>query len=155
MTVQATTYVPPSSDYVSEKFINYLMHDGKKSVARRIFSDMLQEIERRGHKDARGTFFRALDNAKPAMEVRPKRIGGSIYQVPFEVNPKRQQMLAFRWILGAARARKGAAMYKALTQEVLDAADGTGSSIKKKDDVEKMAAANRAFAHYARFSRKR
>jgi small subunit ribosomal protein S7 len=152
---KVTTYTPPGSDEVSEKFINYVMLHGKKTVARRIFNDMLKEIEKRGHKSAREMFFRAIDNAKPAMEVRPKRIGGAVYQVPFEVNPKRQQMLCFRWILDAARKRKGSPMYKRLTQEVLDAAEGTGTAIKKKEDVERMAAANRAFAHYARFAKRK
>lgn len=152
---KVTTYIPPASDPVSEKFINYLMLDGKKTTARRIFNTMLEEIERRGHKNGRDIFFRAIENSKPAMEVRPKRIGGSVYQVPFEVSPGRQQMLAFRWLLGAARKRKGSPMYKRLTQEILDAADSTGTAVKKKEDVERMAAANRAFAHYARFARRR
>jgi len=155
MTVQVTTYIPPTSDPISEKFINYVMLAGKKTIARQIFADMLKEIEKRGHKNPREIFFRAIENAKPAMEVRPKRVGGSIYQVPFEVSPKRQQMLSFRWILGAARGRKGSPMYKRLTQEILDAAESQGIAIKKKEDVERMAAANRAFAHYARFSKRR
>lgn len=155
MKTKTTTYVPPHSDYTSEKFINTIMLDGKKTVARRIFNDMLKEVERRGHKDPKGTFLRAIDNTKPAMEVRPKRVGGAVYQVPFEVPVKRQQMLSFRWILTAARGRKGMPMYKRLTAEILEAAEGTGSAIKKKDDVEKMAQANRAFAHYARFTKKK
>lgn len=155
MTNQITTYLPPNSDELSEKFINYIMLAGKKTVARRIFNDMLTDVEKRGHKNAKETFMRAVENTKPTMEVRPKRIGGSIYQVPFEVSPQRQRMLSFRWILTAARGRKGAPMYKRLTQEILDAAEGTGSAAKKKDDVERMAAANRAFAHYARFARRK
>ena len=155
MTVQITTYIPPNSDLVTEKFINYIMLDGKKSIARRIFNDMLTEVEKRGHKNAREMFFRAIENTKPSMEVRPKRVGGSIYQVPFEVSQKRQQMLSFRWIINAARARKSSPIFKRLTQEILDAAENTGTAVKKKEDVERMAAANRAFAHYARFSRRR
>lgn len=155
MTNQITTYLPPNSDETSEKFINYVMLDGKKTVARRIFNDMLKELEKRGHKNAKETFFRAIENTKPTMEVRPKRIGGSIYQVPFEVGPQRQRMLSFRWILDGARKRKGAPMYKKLTQEILDASEGTGGAVKKKEDVERMAAANRAFAHYARFAKKK
>jgi small subunit ribosomal protein S7 len=154
MTVNITTYIPPDSDPVTEKFINYVMLAGKKNVARRILENMLAEIAKRGHKDPKAIFIRAIENAKPSMEVRPKRVGGSVYQVPFEVNPKRQQMLAFRWIINAARARKGAPMYKCLTQEILDASDSTGTAVKKKDDVERMAASNRAFAHYARFSKR-
>ena len=155
MTTQVTTYIPPNSDQVSEKFINYVMLDGKKTIARRIFNEMLEEIGKRGHKNPRDIFFRAIENTKPAMEVRPKRIGGSVYQVPFEVSPKRQQMLSFRWLINGARKRKNLPMHKALTQEILDAADNTGAAVKKKEDVERMAAANRAFAHYARFSRRR
>lgn len=155
MKTKTTTYVPPHSDFTSEKFINTIMLDGKKTVARRIFNNMLGELERRGNKNPKETFLRAIDNTKPAMEVRPKRVGGAVYQVPFEVPVKRQQMLSFRWILTAARGRKGMPMYKRLTAEILEAAEGTGSAIKKKDDVEKMALANRAFAHYARFTKKK
>jgi len=150
-----TTYVPPDSDEVSEKFINYLMLDGKKNISRRIFNDMLKEIEKRGQKNSREVFFRAIENSKPSMEVRPKRVGGSIYQVPHEVTPKRQQMLAFRWILTGARGRKGSPIYKRLTQEILDAAENTGAAVKKKEDVQRMAQANRAFAHYARFTKRK
>ncbi len=155
MKTKITTYVPPHSDFTSEKFINKIMLDGKKTVARRIFNDMLSELERRGNKNPKETFLRAIDNTKPSMEVRPKRVGGAVYQVPFEVPVKRQQMLSFRWILNAARGRKGMPMFKRLTSEILEAAEGTGSAIKKKDDVEKMAQANRAFAHYARFTKKK
>jgi len=155
MTVRITTYVPPNSDEVSEKFINYVMWDGKKSIARSIFNNVLAELERRGNKEPKAVFLRAIENAKPTMEVRPKRVGGSIYQVPFEVTPKRQQMLSFRWIIGDARGRKGAPMYKRLAQSIAEAAENSGTAIKKKDDVERMAAANRAFAHYARFNKKK
>jgi small subunit ribosomal protein S7 len=155
MKTKTTTYVPPHSDFTSEKFINTIMLDGKKSIARRIFNDMLKEIEKRGSKNPKETFLKAIDNTKPAMEVRPKRVGGAVYQVPFEVPAKRQQMLSFRWIITAARKRKGVAMYKRLTAEIVEASEGTGSAIKKKDDVEKMAQANRAFAHYARFTKKK
>lgn len=155
MKTKTTTYVPPHSDFTSEKFINTIMLDGKKSTARRIFNDMLGEVEKRGSKNAKETFLRAIENTKPAMEVRPKRVGGAVYQVPFEVPAKRQQMLSFRWIITAARKRKGIPMYKRLTAEIVEASEGTGSAVKKKDDVEKMAQANRAFAHYARFTKKK
>ena len=151
MSIKITTYIPPNSDETTEKFINYLMLDGKKNTARKIFADMLVEIEKRGHKNPTDIFKRGIETAKPSMEVRPKRVGGSIYQVPFEVSPKRQQMLAFRWILTAARGRKGKPMAQLLAQEILEASDGTGTAVKKKDDVHRMAAANRAFAHYARY----
>lgn len=146
-----TTYIPPNSDPTSEKFINYIMKRGKKGVARNIFENTLGELEKRGHKTPRDTFRRAIDNVKPGLEVRPKRVGGAVYQVPFEVSPKRQQMLAFKWVLTAARSRKGIPMYKKLAQELLDAAEGVGSAVKKREDVHKMAQANKAFAHFARY----
>ncbi len=155
MKTKITTYIPPLSDETSEKFINYIMEGGKKTIARTIFNDMLGEIEKRGHKEPRELFFRAIENTKPAMEVRPKRIGGAVYQVPFEVNPKRQRMLSFRWLIDGARKRKGMPMFKRLTLEILEASDGNGGAVKKKDDVERMAQANRAFAHYARFTKKK
>ena len=155
MKTKITTYVPPLSDETSEKFINTIMEGGKKTIARKIFNEMLAEIEKRGHKEPRELFFRAIENTKPAMEVRPKRIGGAVYQVPFEVNPKRQRMLSFRWLINGARGRKGIPMYKRLTLEILEASDGNGGAVKKKDDVERMAQANRAFAHYARFTKKK
>lgn len=155
MKTKITTYVPPLSDETSEKFINYIMEGGKKTIARTIFNDMLGEIEKRGHKEPRELFFRAIENTKPTMEVRPKRIGGAVYQVPFEVNPKRQRMLSFRWLIDGARKRKGMPMFKRLTLEILEASDGNGGAVKKKDDVERMAQANRAFAHYARFTKKK
>ena len=155
MKTKITTYIPPMSDETSEKFINTIMLAGKKNTARRIFNDMLAEIEKRGHKEPKELFFRAIENTKPVMEVRPKRIGGAVFQVPFEVNPKRQRMLSFRWLINGARNRKGIPMYKRLTLEILEAADGNGGAVKKKDDVERMAQANRAFAHYARFTKKK
>lgn len=155
MKTKITTYIPPESDPTSEKFINYIMECGKKATARRIFNGMLSELEKRGHKAPKEVFLRAIDNAKPTMEVRPKRVGGAVYQVPFEVTPKRQQMLAFRWIINSARGRKGMPMAKRLTAEILEASEGTGVAVKKKDDVERMAHANRAFAHYARFTKKK
>ena len=155
MKTKITTYIPPLSDETSEKFINYIMEGGKKTIARTIFNDMLAEIEKRGHKEPRELLFRAIENTKPAMEVRPKRIGGAVYQVPFEVNPKRQRMLSFRWLIVGAHKRKGMPMFKRLTLEILEASDGNGGAVKKKDDVERMAQANRAFAHYARFTKKK
>lgn len=146
-----TKYIPPNSDPLTEKFICYVMKRGKKNIARRIFNDMLKELEKRGHKNAKDTFKHAVESVKPNMEVRPKRVGGAVYQVPLEVTPKRQQMLAFNWILTGARNRKGIPMYKRLAQEILDAAEGVGTAIKKRDDVHKMAHANKAFAHLARY----
>ena len=96
-------------------------------------------------------FYRAIENAKPAMEVKPKRVGGSIYQVPREVPPGRQEMLAFRWLLDAARNNKGTAMEIRLANEILQASENTGAAIKKKEDTHKMAQANKAFAHFAKY----
>lgn len=127
------------------------MHDGKKTIARKIFHDTLEEIKNKGSKDPEQVFERAIENVKPTMEVRPKRIGGGIYQIPIEVKPKRQTMLAFRWILGATRDKKGSPMAKRLAQELLDAANQMGTAMKKREDTHKMAAANKAFAHYARY----
>lgn len=155
MIKRITTYIPPNSDETSEKFINTIMTQGKKTIARRIFNDMLEELVKRGHKDPKEVFLRAIEKTKPTMEVRPKRVGGAVYQVPFEVPPKRQRMLSFRWIIGSARKRKGMPMAKRLTLEILEASDGNGAAIKKKDDVERMAQANRAFAHFARFNKKK
>lgn len=152
MTIRITKYMPPESDLVSEKFICYIMSRGKKTIARKIFADMLKEIEKRGHKNPKDTFKHAIESAKPSMEVRPKRVGGAVYQVPFEVNPRRQQMLAFNWILGGARSRKGMPIHKKLAIEIIEASEGMGTAIKKKDDVHKMAQANKAFAHLARFA---
>lgn len=146
-----TTYIPENSTPLQEKFINYIMDGGKKTIARKIFADTMEEIVKKGSKNSQQVFERAIENTKPSMEVRPKRIGGGIYQIPIEVKPKRQMMLAFRWILDAARSKKGSAMSKRLSQELLDAANQTGAAIKKKEDTHKMAAANKAFAHYAKF----
>lgn len=136
---------------MQEKFINYIMREGKKEIARRIFTDMLKELEKRGQKKPLDTFKLAIENARPTMEVRPKRIGGGVYQIPIEVTQNRQIMLSFRWIITAAKERKGAPMAKKLAIEILDTANGTGAAIKKKEDTHRMAQANRAFAHFARY----
>ena len=146
-----TTYIPKNSSPLQEKFINYLMLGGKKTVARKIFADTLGEIVKKGSKDPVQVFERAIENIKPSMEVRPKRIGGAVYQIPIEVKPNRQLMLAFRWILKAARDKKGSKMAIRLSQELLDAANQTGTAMKKKEDTHKMAASNKAFAHYAKY----
>ena len=134
-----------------EKFINYLMHDGKKTVARRIMKDTLDILQQRTKQDPVKVFKEALDNIKPAMEVRAKRIGGAVYQIPVEVKPYRQFQLACRWLLAAARGKKGSPMAKRLADELLQAANNEGASIKKKEDTHRMAQANKAFAHFARF----
>ncbi|MEQ1849686.1 MAG: 30S ribosomal protein S7 [Candidatus Peribacteraceae bacterium] len=145
-------YIPVGSDPLVEKFINCIMKQGKKSIARRIFSDALEIIKTRTKEAPMEVFNKALLNATPLVEVRPKRVAGSVYQVPIEVNPKRQQSLSIRWILGAARDRKGAKMAEKLALELLDASAEQGSAIKKKEDVYKMAQANKAYAHLAKMN---
>ncbi len=144
-------HIPQDSNPLQEKFINYIMLDGKKSIARRIFKEVLEEIRGKGHKNPEGVFEKAIANVEPSMEVRPKRIGGAVYQIPIEVKPKRRIMLSFRWILEAARKDKGSCVAKRIARQLLDAHEGTGSAVKKKEDTHKMAAANKAFAHYARY----
>lgn len=130
------------------KFVNALMWDGEKNVARKVVHDALTEIKERGMEPLE-TFEEAIRNVGPLMEIRSRRVGGANYQVPREVRPERRQALAFRWILDAARARKGSAMSKRLAEELINAAKNEGSAIKKKDDTHRMAEANRAFAHFA------
>src|ERR1035437_4078374 len=132
-------YIPEGSDPLMEKFINCLMMQGKKSIARGIFHDTLEIIKTRTKDPPLEVFNKALLNVTPVVEVRPKRVGGSVYQVPVEVNPKRQQALSIRWILTAARSRKGVPMAHKLALELLDASADQGAAIKKKQDVLKMA----------------
>jgi small subunit ribosomal protein S7 len=126
------------------------MKGGKKNVARKIFKDTLLKISEKD-KTPEKVFEKAIEMVKPTLEVRAKRIGGAVYQIPVEVKPERQVMLAFRWILLGARAKKGAPMAKKLADELMGAAAGEGSAIKKKDDTVRMAQANKAFAHYAKY----
>lgn len=141
----------PGADPLVEKFINYIMLGGKKSIARRIFNDAMKELKDRGQKNPLDTFKLAIDNASPSIEVRPKRVGGGVYQVPTEVNPNRQRILAMRWIRDAARAIKGKPIYKRLADILLETSKGEGPACKKKEDIHKMAAANKAFAHLAKY----
>lgn len=143
-------YIPQGSDPLLEKFICCLMKKGKKSTARKIFGDAVEVIKTRTKDPPMEIFSKALLNVTPLVEVRPKRVAGSVYQVPVEVNPKRQQALSIRWILNAARERKGIPMAQKLALELLDASTDQGAAIKKKQDVLKMAQANKAFAHLAR-----
>lgn len=142
-------YIPEGSDPNIEKFINSLMRHGKKSTARRIFWEALEIIKTRTKEEPLEVFNKALLNVTPLIEVRPKRVGGSVYQVPTEVGPKRQQSLSVRWVIQAARARKGMPMAQRLALELLDASADQGAAFKKKQDVLKMAQANKAFAHLA------
>lgn len=141
----------PGVDATVEKFINCIMLAGKKNTARRIFADMLAELARRGEENAMETFRRALENASPSIEVRPKRVGGGVYQVPTEVSPNRQRILSFRWIIDAARGIKGKPMHERLADVIGQTAANEGPAVKKKEDVHKMAQANKAFAHLAKY----
>lgn len=145
-------YIPEGSTALEERFINSMMSDGKKSTARRILSETFIDIGTQATgQDPERIFEKAIENVKPNMEVKPKRIGGAVYQIPVEVKPGRQLSLAFRWIIGAARAVKGKPMSKKLASVLVEAAAGTGPAVKKKDDAHKMAQANKAFAHFAKY----
>lgn len=140
---------PRYRDVTAAKFVNALMNRGKKSVAERIFYDAMDSIaEKTGGKDPLEVFKAALANARPRLEVKSRRVGGSTYQVPVEVRPVRQQALAIRWLIDFARKRPERGMSNALAAELLDAANSRGATIKKKDDTHRMADANKAFAHY-------
>jgi len=136
-------------DPLIDKFVNYIMKDGKKSLALGLINDTFSQIEAKGQKKPLEIFQKALENVMPKIEVRPKRVGGSIYQVPQEVKSKRQLFLAARWILDSARGKKGVDFAKALAAELIDAANETGNAVKKKLEVYKMAEANKAFARFA------
>jgi small subunit ribosomal protein S7 len=143
----------PDSKYNSTlvaKFINQVMRRGKKSTAEKIVYSAFALIEQKTKKPAIEVLEKALDNAGPILEVRPRRIGGATYQVPLEVSRDRKITLAMRWIISAARARQGKPMFEFLAQELLDAYHNEGVAVKKKEDTHRMAEANRAFAHYAR-----
>ncbi len=128
--------------------INRLMRRGKKSLATSIMYEALDLVESRAKRNPIEVFEQAINNATPMIEVKPRRVGGSTYQVPVEVNPYRRTTLAMRWLLNAARARSGRSMAEKLASELMDAANGQGAAIKKKDDTHRMAEANRTFAHY-------
>lgn len=137
-----------NSDIIA-RLINTVMERGKKSIAQGIVYAALDTIkEKKADMDPLEVFMQALENVKPRLEVKSRRVGGSTYQVPLEVPAERQVAVALRWIVGYSRGRKGMPMAKALASELLDAFENTGSSVKKKDDVHKMAKANQAFAHY-------
>ncbi|MGE4167791.1 MAG: 30S ribosomal protein S7 [Xanthobacteraceae bacterium] len=135
-------------DLVVSKFMNTLMRAGKKSVAERIVYGALETIERKTRQDPVRVFHEALDNVKPAIEVRSRRVGGATYQVPVEVRPERRQALAIRWLIQSARSRSEHSMTDKLSAELLDAANRRGSAVKKREDTHRMAEANKAFAHY-------
>lgn len=129
-------------------FINRLMRDGKKSLAQRILYRSFDMIEKRAKRPAIEIFEEALKNVAPQVEVKPRRVGGSTYQVPIPVDAHRQTTLAMRWLLTAARGRGGRSMIDKLASELLDASNGQGAAVKRRDDTHRMAEANRAFAHY-------
>ena len=130
------------------KFVNVLMTRGKKSVAERIIYGALDTIKSKSGKDPLEVFSQAVQNVKPVVEVKSRRVGGANYQVPVEVRPERRQALAFRWLIDAARARGEKTMAERLGNELADAYNKTGNAIKKREDVHRMAEANKAFAHY-------
>ncbi len=130
------------------RLINKVMKDGKKSIATRIVYDTLDIVEKRAKQPALEIMEEAMRNISPVLEVKPRRVGGSTYQIPVEVPPRRRASLAMRWLLAAARSRPGKSMAEKLAGELMDAAQGTGAAIKKKEDTHRMAEANRAFAHY-------
>ncbi len=148
---QSPKFMPIHSTELAERFINSIMKRGKKTVAREIFEDCMEIVKTRGYTKPHETFEKAIRNVTPTLEVRAKRIGGSVYQIPVEVQPKRQMALSFRWILAAARDKKGSPLAKRLANELIEACEGTGSAVKKKEDAFKMAQANKAFAHLAKY----
>ena len=141
----------PDPLYTSQlvtKFVNVVMRDGKKSVAERILYNALDVIRERTGDDPMKVFKRAIENVKPAFEVKSRRVGGSTYQVPVEVRPGRRLALSMRWVIQAAQARGEKTMRARLAAELMDAAENRGAAIKKKEDTHRMAEANKAFAHY-------
>jgi small subunit ribosomal protein S7 len=130
------------------RFINCMMIKGRKSTAERIFYGAMDTIKERTSEDPLRVFRKAVDNVKPALEVKSRRVGGSNYQVPIEVRPQRRTALALRWLIGYARSRPEKSMHEKLANELMDAASARGAAFKKKDDTHRMAEANKAFAHY-------
>jgi small subunit ribosomal protein S7 len=139
---------PKYHDTLTAKFINGIMRRGKKSLAEGIFYHALDIIKDKTHSDPVKVFTQAMNNVKPLIEVRPRRVGGATYQVPVEVRPERKVALAIRWIIGFSKQRTEKTMEEKLSAELIDAANNRGAAIKKKEDTHKMAEANKAFAHY-------
>ncbi|MFA6082064.1 MAG: 30S ribosomal protein S7 [Patescibacteria group bacterium] len=134
------------------KFINYILLDGKKSVAQKIVYTALEQIGKKTNLDPMEVFDTAIKNASPVLEVKGKRIGGANYQIPFEVPRARRQTLAMKWMIASARGKQGKPMSEFLAEEITDAYHNTGAAMKKKDDMHRMADANKAFAHFAKFT---
>jgi small subunit ribosomal protein S7 len=139
---------PKYNDVLVQKMINCVMWDGKKSVAEKIVYGALDILRERLKDDPLKIFHKAIENVKPILETRPRRVGGATYQVPVEVRPERQISLAIKWIINAARSRSGKPMKERLAEELIDAFNNRGAAVKKKEDTHRMAEANRAFAHY-------
>jgi len=139
---------PVYNDVLVSRFINYVMRDGKKSVAQNIIYNAFEIIEQRTDEQGIEVFKKAINNVSPLVEVRSRRVGGATYQVPIEVRPDRRVALAFRWIIQYARARHDRSMANRLANELMAASKGEGGSIKKKDDTHRMAESNKAFAHF-------
>jgi small subunit ribosomal protein S7 len=139
---------PRFSSPLVAKFINCMMWDGKKSTAEHIFYRALEKVRERANDDPLKVFKKAIENCKPMLEVKTRRVGGANYQVPVEVNANRRTSLSIRWLIGYARARGEKGMMEKLSAEIMDAANNRGAAIKKKEDTHRMAEANKAFAHY-------
>jgi small subunit ribosomal protein S7 len=139
---------PKFNDVVIAKFINSLLERGKKSTAESIFYNALDMVQKKTNEDGVKTFKKALENVKPLLEVKSRRVGGATYQVPVEVKPERRQSLASRWLIDSARGRPEHSMADRLAAEMLEAAEGRGGAMKKREDVHRMADANKAFAHF-------
>ena len=139
---------PKYGDRLVGRFVNVLMRDGKKSTAEKILYAAFEEIESKMRSDAVATFRRALDNIRPRVEVKSRRVGGATYQVPIEVRPDRATSVAMRWLVDFSRKRSGHSMREKLANEIIDAANDRGESVKKREDTHRMAEANKAFAHF-------
>jgi len=139
---------PKYNSVVVSKFVNRMMWEGKRSLGLRIIHEALETLQSKTDKEPLEVFLKALDNVKPVIEVKSRRVGGATYQVPVEIREPRREALGMRWIINAARARSGKGMGDRLAAELLDAYNNTGTAFKKKEDTHKMAEANKAFAHY-------
>jgi len=142
---------PRFNNRVVAKFINSLMRGSKKSLAERIMYKALEAVEGRARRPGVEVFEQAMRNATPVIEVKPRRVGGATYQVPVEIRGDRRQALAIRWLINAARARSGRSMVEKLAAELLDAANNTGATIRRREEAHRMAEANKAYSHYSRF----
>jgi small subunit ribosomal protein S7 len=139
---------PKYNSVVVSKFVNRMMWEGKRSIALRIVHDALSTLGAKSEKEPLEVFLKALDNVKPVIEVKSRRVGGATYQVPVEIRESRREALCMRWVIKAARARSGHEMSERLAAELMDAYNNTGTAFKKKEETHKMADANKAFAHY-------